>query len=180
VRLGAKNQWIRLVNGCRVVLLPFVWPWGPIGQSLKTMLKAAKVLRIFSVLLFLATLLFTYAYVPLTLEVNIEALGRVGREHFFYFFLILFVVLAMMLRFLRTRVDAMGVPHEVRLWVHLLPFVVFTSLVLVIGYLGVLNNAQNVGPANYFYLNWLAVLLIAAWAVGLVVVIVRGIRQSRG
>jgi len=127
------------------------------------MFQFAKVLRIFITIFFVVVLLTMYAYMPLTVDVNIDAIGRVGRNFFFYSAMSTFVVLSLVFYFFRFYVDRAGVGMWVRLMVHLLPAVMFFSLSLLIGYLGVYNNSQDIVPSTFNYLYYLSAVLALGW-----------------
>ncbi len=50
-----------------------------------------------------------------------------------------------------------------RLGVHLLAPVLYFSSAMLIGYITVFNNAQDIDPGDFNYLNYLAPGLILAW-----------------
>lgn len=138
------------------------------------MFQFAKVVRLVTYFLFLTILLLVYAYVPLTLDVQMDGIGRVGRSFFFYSALGVFLVLHFALYFLRVQIDRMGVGLWVRFAIHALPSVLFFSLTLLIGYVGILNNAQDIEPARYFYLNYLSAGLPLIWLAGFLFVVAKG------
>jgi len=137
------------------------------------MFQFAKVLRIFTAIFYVVILLFIYAYLPLTLDLNIEGIGRIGRGFFFYTAMSVFVVLQLIFYFFRFYVDRAGVGQQLRFTVHLLPSVMLFSLTLLIGYLGVLNNAEDIAPSRYYYLNYLSAVLMIGWFFAFLFVLIR-------
>jgi hypothetical protein len=137
------------------------------------MFQVAKVLRIFSSIFFVIILLFIYAYLPLTIDINFESIGRIGRNFFFYSAMGSYVVLHLMFYFFRFYVDRAGVGQYLRLVVHLLPTIMLFSLTLLIGYVGVLNNADDIAPSRYYYLNYLSAALMIGWFFAFLFVLIR-------
>ncbi len=137
------------------------------------MFQIAKVLRIFTSIFFVIILLFIYAYLPLTIDINFDSIGRVGRNFFFYSAMGSYVVLHLMFYFFRFYVDRAGVGQQLRLTVHMLPAVMLFSLTLLIGYIGVLNNAEDIAPSRYNYLNYLSAVLMLGWFFTFLFVLIR-------
>lgn len=137
------------------------------------MFQFAKVLRIFTSLFFIIILLFIYAYLPLTLDINLEGVGRIGRGFFFYTAMSVYVVLQLIFYFFRFYVDRAGVGQQLRFTVHLLPSIMLFSLTLLIGYIGVLNNAEDIAPSRYYYLNYLSAALMVGWFFAFLFVLIR-------
>ncbi len=137
------------------------------------MLKVFKVLRIFSVIIFLIVLTLSYAYIPLTIDSGWEAIDRVGRGQFFYGFLGLFVAMGAMFYFLIFYVENREKHDNVRAMIHVLPFIFNLSLTLIVGSIGLRNNTQGVDAALFNYLNYLAAALPILWFFALIFSLVK-------
>lgn len=127
------------------------------------MFNAVKVVRLITTIVFLIVLLTGYAYLPLTLDINIEGFGRVGRDIFFYSAVGLYVLLNLITYFLRFYADRVGMTQYRRLHIHALAPVLYFSMTLLVGYLTVVNNAQDIDPQTFNYLNYLSFGLIILW-----------------
>lgn len=137
------------------------------------MFQIAKVVRLVFIFFFLVVLLFIYAYLPLTIDVGVDEIGRVGRNTFFYTTIGTFVGLYFITHFLRYYVDRQGIGEWQRLYVHILPAVMYFTLTLLIGFIGVNNNSDDIRPSTFYYLNYISVFLIFAWIIGFLFVLVR-------
>jgi len=125
----------------------------------------AKVTRIITSIFFVGVLLLAYAYLPLTLDLNWEGFGRVDRSSFFYIALGTFITLNLITYFFRWHSNQSGLLPRTRLMIHLLPSVLFFALALLVGYVAVLNNAADVSPQDYNYLNFVSIILLMTWVV---------------
>lgn len=130
------------------------------------MISAIKVLNVFSTLLFAAILLLVYAYLPVSVDLNIDGVSPVHKQTFFYQLLVLFVVLNILLRVTLN----LGLRRQAGLfksWATGLIFIVNFYFTLLIGFVGVWNNAAHVSPEGYGYLNYIGPVLILVWLFGL-------------
>ena len=131
------------------------------------MIKAVKVLNLFSTLLFAAVLLLVYAYLPVSVSLNVEGLKTVHKQDFFYQALIGFLAVNILMRLLIFN-GLKRLPSLVLSWTSSLIFVVNFYFTLLIGFIGVWNNATSISPSSYSYLNVIGPVLIAIWLLGLI------------
>ncbi len=138
------------------------------------MINAVKIVRLVMTVFLLAILLVSYAYLPLTIDTNLDT-PRLGRDHFFYGAMGLFLVLNLITYFLRFFVDRINAPQYSRVAVHALAPVLYFAMTLLIGFLALLNNASatEVEPADFFYLNYLSSFVLIAWFVVFLFVSIR-------
>lgn len=139
------------------------------------MFNALKVVRIITILFFLGILSFSYAYLPLTLDLNLEGIGRIGRGLYFYTAVGSLIVLNLITYFLRFYVEKIDARRGLKVTMHALAPVLFFSLTLLIGYVTVINNEQDVNPSLFYYLNYLSMGVIVAWILSLIYVLVKKI-----
>ena len=137
------------------------------------MFNAIKVIRFITTFVFLAVLLASYAYLPLTMDINIDGFERVGKDFYFYSAVGLYLLLNLITYFFRFYADRVKLTLYRRLMVHILAPVLYFSLTLIIGFLTVVNNALDVIPSTYYYLNYLCVILILGWIFSFLFVTVR-------
>ncbi len=135
------------------------------------MFNVVKVARLITTLIFLGVLLLAYAYLPLTLDINIEGFDRVGRDFFFYLAIGLYILFNLITYFLRFYADRIGMSTYRRLHIHALAPVLYFSMTVLIGYITVVNKFQD--PSIYNYLNYVSIILIAAWFFSFLFVSVR-------
>lgn len=134
--------------------------------------KAVSVLNRISTVLFVIILLLVYAYLPIQVELNVEGLDTVHKQRFFYYALFAFIIVNLLLRVILT-FGFRSSKVDIAAWLRGLIFVLNFYMTLIMGFIGVLNNATHVSPSSYAYLNFLGPILLVGWVVGLVVVIVK-------
>jgi len=134
--------------------------------------KAVRVLNRLSTVLFIAILLLVYAYLPIQVDLNLEEIGSVHKQRFFYYSLVAFVVINLLLRVI-LNMGFKNVNDLVGAWLMGLIFVLNFYLTLIIGFIGVLNNATHISPSNYAYLNFLGPIFIVIWLGGLIFLALR-------
>lgn len=127
------------------------------------MLYSTKFIRIFATFFFLSILLLIYGYLPLTLDLNIDGFERIDRDFFFYSCIGLFILFNLITYFFRYLADRSSMGYYQRTAVHLLPSVLYFSMTLLIGYLGIWNNASAMNPSSYNYLTYLSPILLILW-----------------
>jgi len=131
------------------------------------MIKAIRTLTVFSVLLFAAVLLLIYAYLPIQVDLNVQGLSSMHKQTFFYQTLIAFLVVNILLR-LVIRVGFRSLEGLTKAWINLLIFIVNFYFTLLVGFVGVWNNATSITPSSYSYLNFIGPVLLVIWVVGLI------------
>lgn len=136
------------------------------------MIKAVKVLNVVSIFLFTVILLLVYAYLPIRVELNIDQVGTVHKQHFFYYALVTFVVINLLLR-LVFDFGFRTVNENLKAWLKGLLFILNLNLAFLIGFIGVLNNSTHISPSSYAYLNYFGPFLIISWFVGLIFLALR-------
>ncbi len=136
------------------------------------MIKAIKVLNVFSTLLFAAILLLVYAYLPISVDLNIDGLSSIHKQTLFYQLLAGFVILNIILR-LTINHGFKSLVELPKAWVSLLIFIVNFYLALLVGFVGVWNNATHVSPSSFGYLNIIGPVLLTIWVVGLIFLVIK-------
>ncbi len=136
------------------------------------MIKAIKVLNLFSIFLFAAILLLVYAYLPIQVELNMEGVGQLHKQTFFYYIFSGFIVINIVLR-LTVNVLIKNLNETISSWVKSIIFIVNFYLTTVVGFIGVMNNATHIGPDNYAYLTYLGPAFLMIWLVGLIFLFVK-------
>lgn len=136
------------------------------------MIKAVKVLNLFSTLLFAAILLMVYAFLPVSVDLNIEGVGTVHKQELFYQALIGFLAINILLR-LVIFYGFRGFRPTLLAWTSSLIFVVNFYFTVLIGFIGVWNNATSISPSSYGYLNTIGPLLLIVWVVGLIFLVIK-------
>ena len=138
------------------------------------MIKSIKVLNLFSTLLFGIILLLVYAYLPISVDVNIEGVSTVHKQTFFYVALSSFLVINVLLRLI-TRFGFTKFNETLKGWVSLVVLVVNVYLTLLVGFIGVWNNATSISPDGYGYLNYIGPFLLVCWIIGLIFLVFKNI-----
>ena len=136
------------------------------------MIKAIKVLNVFSTLLFAAILLLVYAYLPISVDLNIDGLSSIHKQTLFYQLLAGFVILNIILR-LTINHGFKSLVELPKAWLSLLIFIVNFYLTLLVGFVGVWNNATHVSPSSFGYLNLIGPVLLTIWVVGLIFLVIK-------
>ena len=131
------------------------------------MINAIKVLNVFSTLLFAAVLLLVYAYLPISVDLNVEGFSAVHKQTLFYQLLVAFIVLNVLLRFV-LNLGLQRWEGVRKSWATGLIFIVNFYFTLVVGFIGVWNNSTHVSPEGYGYLNYIGPFLVVVWLLGLV------------
>lgn len=133
------------------------------------MVRAVKILKILSAILFLGTLLYVYSLLPVMVNIYPDATGwELHKEYFFYSLLAVFLVVNIFLLIIERMIRPLIPTEELLSWVRGLPFVINIYFSLIIGYIGVLNNQGSFQESSYIYLNYLGPILIVAWVSGLI------------
>lgn len=131
------------------------------------MIKAIKVLNVFSILLFAAILLLVYAYLPISVDLNVKGISGIHKQTLFYQILGAFVVINVLLRLIINLGFRSLMPIR-RAWVTGLIFIVNFYFVLLVGFVGVWNNSTHIAPEGYAYLNFIGPILLIVWVLGLI------------
>ena len=131
------------------------------------MIKAVKILNLFSTLLFGAVLLVVYAYLPISVDLNAWGMDAVHKQSIFYYAIGGFVVVNFLLRIV-TKVGVKSLRPLLQSWIGLIIFVLNFYFTTLIGFIGVWNNATHVAPSSYAYLNYIGPVMIIFWLVGLI------------
>ncbi|WP_258104612.1 hypothetical protein [Marinoscillum sp. MHG1-6] len=137
------------------------------------MIKAINVLKVISSIVFLATLLFVYALLPVMVNINPEETGwSLHKEYFFYGMMIICVVVNIFSYTVERMLFPVISSDEIKSWIKGFSVVLNLYLAFLVGYVGVMNNPQHFEAGAYGYLNYLGPLLIFGWTIGLVFSIV--------
>jgi hypothetical protein len=136
------------------------------------MVKAVKVLNFTSVLLFVLVLILIYAYLPISVDLNIDGISNIHKHRFFYYSLAGFVIMNMLVRVI-INLGFKSLSENVLAWGTSLIFVLNFYLTLTIGFVGVWNNATHISPSNYAYLNFLGPVFLIIWVGGLIFLVVK-------
>lgn len=136
------------------------------------MIKAVKVLNLFSTILFAVVLLTIYAYLPISVDLNIDGVTAVHKQSFFYQALIAFISVNIILRLIFN----FGFKKNGGLlssWLSSLILIINVYLTLLIGFIGVWNNATHIAPSGYSYLNFIGPILLIIWIGGLIFLVIK-------
>jgi len=132
------------------------------------MIKAVKVLNVFSVILFAGVLLLVYAYLPIKVDLKNDLINPMNKQHFFYYAVTIFILGNLFLRVI-FHFGLKGLNAEIVGWFTLLIFAVNFYLSVLIGFIGVLNNPNSVEASSFAYLTYLGPILILGWIIGLII-----------
>lgn len=136
------------------------------------MIKAVKVLNVFSTLLFAAILLMVYAYLPINVDMNVSELGDVHKQSFFYYSVGIFVTFNVLLRLIVGGIFSNANPL-LRSWMSGLIFILNFYFTTMVGFIGVWNNSTSITPSDYAYLNFMGPVLLIIWVVGLIFLVLK-------
>ena len=131
------------------------------------MINAIKVLNTFSVLLFAVVLLLVYSYLPIQVDLNIDGVSSIHKQTLFYQLFGGFIVLNLLLR-VTINVGFRQITGLLKAWITILIFIVNFYLALIVGFIGVWNNATHISPEGYNYLNYLGPVFVVIWVGGLI------------
>ena len=145
------------------------------------MVKVVGIIRFLSIVLFLGILGLVYAYLPVKVLLHENwAQMRIDRETFFYsvtgIFIIVNVSLSLVFALLRTRLSLLD--EEKHAWIKALSPVMNIYIVVLVGFVGVVNNPTHVSASSYAYLNFIGPLLVLIWLGGFVYLIVKGMKTA--
>lgn len=136
------------------------------------MLKAVKVLNIGSTLLFIVILLLIYAYLPISVDLNVEGVKDIHKQQFFYYAITAFIVVNILVRVI-LNLGFSKVSTNVLGWMNALIMIMNVYLTFMVGFVGVWNNSTHISPSSYAYLNFLGPLSIIIWVGGLIFLVVK-------
>ena len=131
------------------------------------MIKAVRVLNLFSTFLFAIILLLVYAYLPISVDLNLQGIGNMHKQDFFYNAIIVFLVFNILIR-LVVKVGLRNLPSQLLAWISLIILIVNVYFTLLIGFIGVWNNSTHISPSSYAYLNYMGPILLIIWVIGLI------------
>lgn len=136
------------------------------------MIKSIKVLNAISVFLFSAIFLLVYAYLPISVNMEIEGVSNMHKQTFFYYAFGVFLIANIVLR-IAINLGTKNVGEEMGAWIRSLIFIVNFYLTTIIGFIGVLNNTTSVSPSSYAYLNYLGPSFLIIWILGLIFLLIK-------
>lgn len=136
------------------------------------MIKAVKVLNITSTGLFTIILVLIYAYLPISVDLNIDGVGNIHKQRFFYYAASAFVVVNILLRVI-LNLGFKSASENLFAWLMSLIFIMNLYLTFIVGFVGVWNNSTHISPGNYSYLNYLGPFFIIIWVGGLIFLVVK-------
>ncbi|MEQ9467950.1 MAG: hypothetical protein RLN88_11100 [Ekhidna sp.] len=136
------------------------------------MTQAIKVLNYISYFLFTAIFLLVYAYLPFSVDLEIEGVSNLHKQIFFYYAFGVFLISNIVLR-IAINLGTRNFGEELGSWVRSLIFIVNFYLTTLIGFIGVLNNTTSVSPSSYAYLNYMGPVLLIIWIFGLIFLIIK-------
>jgi len=131
------------------------------------MIKVVKVLNLFSILLFAAVLLLVYAYLPIEVKLNLEEIGSIHKQNFFYYSIGIFLLANLILRLI-INLGLRSWTGLKKAWLSLLIFCINVYFSLLVGFIGVLNNSTHISPESYSYLTNIGPVVLLFWLVGLI------------
>ena len=136
------------------------------------MIKAIKVLNLFSIFLFAAILLLIYAYLPIQVELSVDGIGQLHKQTFFYYVFVSFIVLNIVLRFVANTLQR-SLTDKKSSWVRSIIFILNFYFTTIIGFIGVINNSTHISPNNYAYLTYLGPVFLVTWLIGLIFLLIK-------
>jgi len=136
------------------------------------MTNAIKVLNRFSILLFSAIFLLVYAYLPISVDLEIDGIKQLHKQHFFYYFFGAFMVLNITLR-VATNFGTKNLSEGLSAWARSIVFILNFYFTTIIGFIGVLNNSNHIDPGDYAYLTYLGPVLLFIWLIGLIFLVIK-------
>lgn len=142
------------------------------------MSKVFRVLRFFSVIIFLGVLMFVYAYLPKDVVLSFID-NTINKETFFYIVLGLFVLVNLLFTVVvilnkNLSIGGTSVKKQNLInWVTSLPVMVNLYLTFMIGSIGIINNANNFQGSYYSYLNYLGPILLFSWILALIFILTK-------
>ncbi len=131
------------------------------------MIKAVKILNLFSVLLFTSILLLIYAYLPIQVELYLEEVKSLHKQTLFYYVFAAFIVLNVSLIVI-TNLLLKKLSEIISAWVKSFIFVVNFYLTTLIAFIGVINNATHLKIEDFVYLMYVSPIILALWCIGLI------------
>lgn len=136
------------------------------------MIKAVKILNLTSVFLFTVVLIFIYAYLPISVDLNIEGIENIHKHRFFYYSIAIFLIINILVRVI-LNLSFKTVSENVLAWLTSFIFIMNVYITFLIGFVGVWNNSTHISPSNYSYLNFLGPIFIIIWVGGLIFLVVK-------
>ncbi len=136
------------------------------------MIKAVKILNLVSVFLFTVVLVLIYAYLPISVDLNIDGIENIHKHRFFYYSGAAFLIVNILVRVI-LNLGFKSISENVLAWMMSLIFIMNIYLTFIIGFVGVWNNSTHISPTNYAYLNFLGPFFIIVWVVGLIFLVVK-------
>ncbi len=137
------------------------------------MVKAVRILTIFSFLFFLGILLLVYAFLPIMVKIDFEGTLQLHKEHFFYYTLGGFLIINILALLVRKMSSRFFTHEETNAWSDAFAFVFNVSVTLLLGFIGVLNNPIHIKPTSYAYLYYLSPILFILWVAGLIFLLMK-------
>lgn len=141
------------------------------------MIKTIHFVNVLSILLFVISLGYIYAYLPVMVQLQPEnSLWNIHKAYFFYWAAGGFFVINVFLWMLNSMVNPLLVMQRgevVAAWFTALTFAVNISLITLLGFLGVFNNSTHVPVDGFLYLTYMGPVVLAAWAIGFIYLILR-------
>jgi len=136
------------------------------------MIKVVNVLNTFSAILFAIVLLTVYAYLPISIDLNIEGMSNMHKQDFFYNSIGIFVGINVLMR-LVINIGFKHLANVLQAWFRLFIFIINVYFTLMIGFIGVWNNATSITPSTYSYLNYIGPFLLVVWIIGLIFLVIK-------
>ena len=133
------------------------------------MVKAVGIIRFLSIVLFLGILALVYAYLPVMVSLIPDNGYTLQRESFFYYVVAIFVVVNILLSVLTKSLQPQFQKWDAdfEAWFKMLTPVVNIYIVLLVGFIGVINNPTHISASSYAYLNFLGPILVLVWVIGM-------------
>lgn len=139
------------------------------------MLKVLNFLKVLSVILFLGVLLLVYAYLPVMIDIQPDSQDiQVRKETFFYYSIAAFVMINLVLFVFQRLTEPKLMGEGIKAWMRGLSFIINIYLAMLVGFVGVINNATHINPSGYAYLNYLGPILLVVWGIGLAYIVFSG------
>jgi hypothetical protein len=141
------------------------------------MIKAVKVLNRISTILFVIVLLTTYAYLPISVNINIEEIGDLHKQSFFYYGVVAFISVNLLIRVI-LHFGIKTLSENFQAWITSLICIFNMYLSFLIVYIGVWNNQGHINPSIFSTFTLFGPILMIIWIFGVIFLFVKKSRTT--
>jgi hypothetical protein len=141
------------------------------------MIKAVKVLNRISTILFVIVLLTTYAYLPISVNINVEEIGDLHKQRFFYYVVVAFISVNLLIRVI-LHFGIKTLSENFQAWITSLICIFNMYLSFLIVYIGVWNNQGHINPSIFSTFTLFGPILMIIWIFGVIFLFVKKSRTT--